>query len=76
MGRAPNDNWPEGQLSLVPHAWQDDSRWSNCQTGVNARIGAALRAMDADLRQQPMSPQLLKLVHQIGLRLETSRHAG
>ena len=76
MGRAANDNWPEGQLSLVPHAWRDDSRWGDCQTEVHDRIGAALRAMDADLRQQPLSPRLVKLIRQIETRLETSRHAS
>ena len=76
MGRAANDNWPEGHLTGVPHVWRDDSLWSDCQTQVHDRIEAALRAMDADLRQQPLSPQLLKFVHQIGMRLETSRHAG
>ena len=76
MERAANDNWPEGQLSLVRHAWLGDSHWSDCQTEVHDRIGAALRAMDADLRQQPLCPKLVKLVHQIGMRLETSRHAG
>jgi hypothetical protein len=76
MGRAANDNWPEGQLSFVPHTWRGDSLWSDYQTEVHDRIGATLRAMDADLRQQPLSSRLTKLVHQIGMRLETSRHAG
>ncbi len=76
MGRAANNNWSESQLSLVPHAGRDDSPWSDCQTEVHDRIGAALRAMDADLCQQPMSPQLLKLVYQIRTQQETSRHAG
>ncbi len=75
MGRAANDNWPEDQLSLVPHAWRDDSPWSVCQTEVHDWIKAALRAMDADLRQQPMSPQLLKLVYQIRTQQETFQHA-
>jgi hypothetical protein len=76
MGRAANDNWPKNQLSLVPHAWRDDSRWSDCQTQVHDRIGAALRAIDTDLLQQPLSLRLLKLVRQIETRLETSPHAG
>jgi hypothetical protein len=79
MGRVANDNWPKRQLLVVPHAWRGDSRgpvWSDLQTEAQDRIGAALRAMYADLLQQPLSPQLAKLSRQIETRLETSRHAG
>jgi hypothetical protein len=76
MGRAANDNWPEGQLPVVPHAWQGDSLWTDIQVEVQDRIGAALRAMYADFLQQPLSQQLVKLIRQIETRLETSRHAG
>ena len=76
MERAANDNWPEGQLLVVPHAWRGGSLWSDLQTGAQDRIGSALRAMYADLLQQPLSPQLGKLVRQIETRLGLSRHAG
>ena len=76
MERAANDNWPEGQLLVVPHAWRGDSGWSELQTEAQDRIGTALRAMYADLLQQPLSPQLGKFVSQIETRLEISRHAG
>ena len=76
MGRAANDNWPEGQLLVVPHAGRGGSFWSDLQTEAQDRIGSALRAMYADLLQQPLSPRLIKLIRQIDTRLEASRHAG
>ena len=79
MGRAANDNWPERQLLVVPHAWRGDSRgrlWSDLQTEAQDRIESALRAMYAALLQQPLSPRLAKLVYQIRTQQETSRHAG
>ena len=76
MGRAANDNWPERQLHVVPHVRRGDGLWSDLQTEAQDRIGAALRAMYADLLLQPLSPQLLKLIRQIRTRLETSRHAS
>jgi hypothetical protein len=76
MGRAANDNWPEGQLLVVPHAGRGDSLWSDLETEAQDRIGAALRAMYTDLLQQPLPPRLTKLIRQIGTRLETSCHAG
>ena len=76
MGRAANDNWPERPLHVVPHVRRGDGLWSDLQTEAQDRIGAALRAMYADLLLQPLSPQLLKLIRQIRTRLETSRHAS
>ena len=76
MGRAANDNWPERQLHVVPHVRRGDGLWSDLQTEAQDRIGAALRAMYADLLQLPLSPQLGKFVRQIETRLETSRHAS
>ena len=79
MGRVANDNWPERQLLVVPHAWCGGSRgrlWSDLQTEAQDGIESALRAMYADLLLQPLSPQLLKLIRQIRTRLETSRHAS
>ena len=76
MGRAANDNWPERQLLVVPHAGRGDGLWSDLQTEPQDGIGAALRAIYADLLQQPLSPRLVKLIRQIETRLETSRHAS
>ena len=76
MGCAVNDNWPERQLHVVPHVRRGDGLWSDLQTEAQDRIGAALRAMYADLLQQPLSLRLLKLIRQIRTRLETSRHAS
>lgn len=76
MGRAANDNWPERPLLGIPHATRGDSLWIDRQTEAQDRLGAALRAMYADLLQQPLSPRLLKLIRQIEMWLETSRHAG
>jgi hypothetical protein len=56
MGRAANDNWPEGQLPVVPHVGRGDSLWSDLQVEAQDRIGAALRAMYTDLLQQPLVP--------------------
>ncbi len=76
MGRAANDNRPEGQLLVVPHSGRGGRLWSDLQTGAQDWIGSALQAMYADLLQQPLSPQLGKLVRQIETRLGLSRHAG
>ncbi len=72
MAYGAKEDWPESQLIVAPRAWQSDNLWREAQD----RIGVALRAMYADLLQQPLSPRLLKLVRQIETRLETSRHAG
>ena len=71
-----NEDWPEGQLIVVPHAWRGDHLWHDVQVQTNDRIGAALRAMYADLLLQPLPPRLAKLVYQIRTRQETSHHAG
>ena len=76
MGRTANDNWPERQLLVVPRARRGDSLWSDIQAEAQDWIGVTLRAMYADLLQQPLSSQLIKLLRQIEMRLETSRHAG
>jgi hypothetical protein len=76
MVGAANDDWPEGQLVVVPHAWRGDDLSDSIHTEVQDRIGAALRAMYANTLLQPLSPQLAKLVYQIRTEQETSRHAG
>ncbi len=74
MRYAANDNWPEGQPRVVAHVGWGNSLSTNLQ--VQDRIGTALRAMYADLLQQPLSYRLVKLTPQINTRLETSRHVG
>jgi hypothetical protein len=72
---AANEDWPEGQVVVVPHAWRGDSLWHEMQTETQDRIGAALRAMYADLLQQPLSPRMVKLAREIEMQHEPSRHA-
>ncbi|GEO19018.1 hypothetical protein [Microvirga aerophila] len=62
MADAVKDNWPLGELIIVPHVRRDDLRWSDIQTEAQDQIGAALQAMYAALLQQPLSPRLAKLV--------------
>ena len=76
MAHVANDDWLIGQLVVVSHAWRGDRLWHDMQTEAQDRIGAALRAMYADLLHQPLSPQLGKFVRQIETRLGISRHAG
>ena len=76
MVGAANDDWPEGQLVVVPHAWCGDTLWHDMQTETQDRIGVALRALYANTLLQPLSPPLAKLVYQIRTQSETSRHAG
>jgi hypothetical protein len=76
MGRAANDNWPKRQLLVVPPAARRNRLSTNLQAEAQDRIRTALRAMYADLLQQPLSPRLVKLVRQIEMRLENSRHAS
>src|SRR3712207_9132825 len=49
-------------------SWRGDSLWPDVQAQTNDRIGAALRAMYADLLLQPLSPRLAKLVYQIRIQ--------
>ncbi len=72
MDRADIEDWPEGQLVVVPHAWRGDSLWRDSQREAQDRIGTALRAMYTDTLLQPLSPRLAKLVYQIRTQPETS----
>jgi hypothetical protein len=74
MADAVKDNWPLGELIIIPHAWRDDSLWSNIQAEAQDQIGPALQAMYAALLQQPLSPQLAKLIRQIEARSVSSQH--
>jgi hypothetical protein len=76
MAHAANDDWPKGRLVVVPHARRGDSLWPDRQTESRDQIGAALRAMSADLLLQPLSPQLAKLVYRIRTQQEAPRHGG
>ena len=74
MGRAVSEDWPEGYLVVVPHAWRGDGLWTGMQAEAQERISTTLREMYADLLQQPLSPSLERLVRQIETRSETLPH--
>lgn len=74
MGRAAVEDWPEGYIIVVPHAWRDDNLWSDMQSQAQARIGQTLREMYAELLQQPLSPGLERLARQIEARSERLLH--
>ena len=66
MDRDLSEDWPEGHLVVVPHAWRDDGFWIEMQSQAQERIGATLREMYAEMIQQPLSLGLEVLAHQIG----------
>jgi hypothetical protein len=74
MSLAVFEDWPEGHLIIVPHAWRGDGLWIDMQSEVQERIGTTLREMYAELLQQPPSPMLQKFIHQIELGTETRPH--
>ena len=74
MARVENDDWPIGQIVIVPHAWRGDGLWREIQVDTQQRIGSTLREMYAELLQQPLSPGLIKLTREIELRSETGQH--
>lgn len=76
MTHAENEDWPIGQIIVVPHAWRGDDLWHSIQHEAQLRIGTNLRQMYADLLQQPLSPGLIQLVHEIEVHSATSRHDG
>ena len=67
-------DWPIGLIIAVPHAWRGDSLWNEIRGQTQDRIGTELRAMYADLLQQPLSPGLERLVCQIKTRSESLPH--
>jgi hypothetical protein len=69
-------DWARGQIVVVPHAWRDDGIWGDTQAEFQDRVGTTLRAMYADLLQQPLSPQLAKLVREIEAPREAPEYAG
>ena len=71
MGCTTEDDWPEGYIVVVPHAWRGDDLWRDMQSEAQERIGTTLREMYAELLQRPMPLGLEGLVRQIGTRSET-----
>jgi len=76
MAPAADEDWSVGQIIVVPHAWPDDSLWTNIQAETHDWIGANLQAMYAGLLQQPLSPPLMSLAREIETGLATPQHAG
>jgi hypothetical protein len=74
MADAVKNDWPLGELIIIPHVWRDNSLWSDIQAEAQDQIAAALQAMYVVLLQQPLSPQLAKLVREIEAHLEGSQH--
>ena len=76
MPWADDEDGLAGQMIVVPHRWRGDGFWDDMQTQAQDRIGAALRAMYADLLLQPIPPRLTKLVYSSRAQHGTSRNAG
>ena len=74
MSRVVSEDWPEGYLVVVPHAWRGDDLWIDMQSEAQERIGTTLREMYAELLQEPLSPGLQGLVRRIRTGLETLPH--
>ncbi len=70
------EEWPEGYLFVVPHAWRGDGIWSDIQAETQERIGRTLRETYADLVQQPLSANLILLVQGIEKHVEASHTHG
>ncbi|MBA1156020.1 hypothetical protein [Microvirga mediterraneensis] len=62
-----DEDWPEGHIIVVPHAWRGDDLWIDMQVETQERIGAILCEMYAEFLQQPLPPGLEKAI----LSLET-----
>ncbi len=71
MSLAESEDWPEGHLIIIPHAWRGDGLWTDIQSEAQERIGATLREMYAEVLQRPLPPGLERLVHRIEARPET-----
>jgi hypothetical protein len=74
MSRVVSEDWPEGYLVVVPHAWRGDDLWTDMQSEAQERIGTTLREMYAELLQEPLSPGLKSLARQIELGSEALPH--
>jgi hypothetical protein len=71
MSIAVSEDWPEGHLIIVPHAWRGDDLWTDMQSEAQERIGKTLREMYAELLQRPLPPGLERLVRRIETWSET-----
>lgn len=76
MGITADEDWPEGFMIAVPHAWRDDGLWPDMQAAAQERIGTRLREIYAELLWQPLSPNLHGLVQEIEIRLDSPRLHG
>ena len=72
MDRTADEDWPEGYMITVPHAWRDDGLWPDIQAEAQDRIGTRLREVYSDLLHQPLSPSLICLVREIETRRDAS----
>lgn len=70
------DDWPEGCLITVPHAWRDDDLWRDMQAEARERIGTRLRELYSDLLHQPLSSELTGLIREIEGRRGNSAIIG
>ena len=43
------EDWPVGQIVVVPHSWRGDGLWNEIQLEAQDRIGADLRETYAEL---------------------------
>ncbi len=67
MDLGADEDWPEGHIIVVPHAWRGDGLWNDMQAEAQERIGTTLCEMYAEFLQQPLPPGLQKAI----LSLET-----
>jgi hypothetical protein len=70
MGHAASKNWPKGTTITGPYTWRPDDFRRSIRTEEHERIGMTLRKTYAELLQQPLSPRLELLVHEIKARWE------
>jgi hypothetical protein len=73
MAGAVIDDWPIGQVVIVPHAWRGDGLWQDIQAETQQLIGTDLRAMYAELLRQPLSLRLAELADEIEESREDSQ---
>ena len=70
MAQRAYDDWSDGQMVTVPHAWRGDGILSDMQSQAQCRISAGLRALYAELIEQPLPERLERLVEELDARLE------
>ena len=72
MVGADGEDWQDGEIFVVPHAWRDDNLWPEIQAITQDQIGLNLRTMYSGLLQQPLSPALLDVAREVERRLHAS----